>query len=145
MRGQRGERLGEVEVVGELGTGVLLAVAHPGGEPASCPHPLAQRPDQVGVLGEPFDQDRTGAVQRGGGIVDPPLGVDEGGRGRLRVERRITQQRLGQRFEARLSGDLCLGAAFGLVGQVDVLQPRLRVGGHDLCLEGIVQLALRAD
>ncbi len=145
VRGQLGERLGEVEVVGELGAGILLALAYPGGEPAPRPHPLAQGPDQVGILGEPLDQDRACAVQRGADVVDAALGVDERCRGQLRVEGRIVQQRLRQRFQARLPGDLRLGTPFGLVRQVDVLEARLRVGGHDLRLECVVQLALRAD
>ncbi len=145
VRGQLGERLGELEVVGELGAGILLTLAYPGGEPAPRPHPLAQGPDQVGVLGEPLDQDRACTVQRGRDVVDAALGVDERCRGQLRVEGRIAQQRLGQRFETGLPGDLRLGTAFGLVRQVDVLEARLRVGCHDLRLEGVVQLALRAD
>ena len=64
VRGQLGERLGEVEVVGELRALLLLALAHLGDQPARGPHPLAQLADQVGVLGEALDQDRPGAVQR---------------------------------------------------------------------------------
>jgi hypothetical protein len=40
---------------------------------------------------------------------------------------------------------LRLGTALGLVRQVDVLEPRLRVGRHDGCLERVVELALPAD
>jgi len=81
VRGQPGERLGEVEVVGELGPGLLLAGAHPGHQPAAGPHPLAQLADQVRVLGEPLGQDRPGAVQRGGRVGNAALGVDVAGRG----------------------------------------------------------------
>ena len=92
VRGQLLVRLGEVEVVGELGAGLLLAVAHPGHQPAPGPHRLAQRTDQVGVLGEPLDEDGPGAVQRGGRVGDAPLRVDEGRGGDGRVQAGVGQQ-----------------------------------------------------
>ena len=76
VRGQRGERLGELEVVGELGARLLPALADPGHQPAPGPHLLPQLADQVGVLGEPLDQDGPGAVQRGGRVGHAPLRID---------------------------------------------------------------------
>ena len=70
MRGQAGEGLGEVEVVGELAPGLLLALPHLGDQPPAGPHPLPQVADQVGVLGETLDQNGPGALQRGGGVGD---------------------------------------------------------------------------
>src|SRR2546423_924635 len=52
VRRQLGERLGELEIVGELRARLLLAVAYPGRQPPLRPHLLAQRADQVCVLGE---------------------------------------------------------------------------------------------
>ena len=56
MRGQRRERLGEVEVVRELGARLLFALADPRGQPPTRPHPFAQRADQISVLAEPLRQ-----------------------------------------------------------------------------------------
>ncbi len=143
MRGQLGVGLGEVEVVGELGAVLLLAVADLGDQPAAGPHPFAQRADQVGVLAEALDQDGAGAVQCGGRVGD--LLVQEGRGERGRVLGRVGEQRVGQRFEAGLAGDLRLGAPLGLVREVDVLQPGLGVGGEDLRAQRVVQLALGVD
>src|SRR5260370_17119679 len=54
VRRQPGERLGELEVVRELGPRLLLAVPDPRDEPAARPHPPPEPPDQVSVLGEPL-------------------------------------------------------------------------------------------
>jgi hypothetical protein len=143
VRWQLGERLGEVEVVGELGAVGLPALAHLADQAPSVPHALAQLADQVGVLGEPFDQDGPGTVQ-GGLFVCDGVG-DVRRRGRARIQRVVSEQRVGQRFQARLAGDLRAGAALRLVRQVDVLQPGLRVGRQDLRLQGGVQFALRPD
>ncbi len=145
VRGQLGEGLGEVEVVGELGARLLLVVADPRDEAATRPHLLAQAADEVGVLGEALDQDGPRALQRGGGVRDALLGVDEGRRGRLRVDRGVGEQPVGERLQPRLPGDLRLGAALGLVREVDVLQARLGVGRHDLRFQRLVELALGAD
>ena len=145
VRGQPGVGLGQVEVVGVLGSGALLALPDGRDDPAPDPHPLAQGPDQVGVLGEPFDQDRAGPLERGRGVGDAELGVHEAGRELLRIAGGVAQQPFGQWLEPLFAGDHRLGPALGLVGQVDVLQPRLGVGGQDLRLELGLELALRAD
>ena len=72
VRGQPGERLGEVEVVGELRARRPPCRRAPGEQPAPRPQPLAQLADQVGVLGELLDEDRAGALERGGGVGDAP-------------------------------------------------------------------------
>ena len=74
------ERLGEVEVVGELRTLGLLPRADLGGEVPARPHPLAQDADEVRVLGEAFDEDGPGPLEGGGGVGHPLRRVDEGGR-----------------------------------------------------------------
>ncbi len=89
--------------------------------------------DQVGVLGEALDEDRPRAVQRRGDVGDALLGVDERGGGRRRVERRVGEQRVGERLQPGLAGDLRLGAALRLVRQVDVLEPGLGVGAPMIC------------
>ena len=106
VRRQLGQRLGEVEIIGELGALGLLAVAHLGGDARVGPHLLAQRADQVGVLGEAFDQDRAGAVERGRDVRDALLGVDEAFGDDLGIVAGLRQQLIGERLEAGLLGDL---------------------------------------
>ncbi len=145
MRGEFGERLGEVEVVGELRPRLLLALADLGRQPPPAPHPLAQGADEVGVLGEPLGQDRPGAVQRGLGVGHALLRVRERGRSRQRFGRGVAQQAVRQRLQPRLLGDLRLGAPLRLERQVDVLQPRLGLGRLDRRAQFVGQLALLGD
>ncbi len=144
VRGQRGEGLGEVEVVGELGAGLLLALPHLRDQPPARPHALPHLTDQVGVLREVLGEDRPRTVQGGLRVGHALLRVHERGRGRERLHRRVGQQPLGQRFEPRLARDLRLRPALGLERQVDVFQPGLGVGGPDPRFKGSIQLALFA-
>ena len=117
VRGQPGERLGEIEVVGELGARLLLALAHPGDQPAARPHPLAQHADQVRVLGEPLDQDRPRAVQRRRGVGHALVRVDVG-RGRLlRVASGVGQQRSASGSSPASRAICALVRRFGLNGR----------------------------
>ena len=143
VRGQPRERLAELEVVGELGALLLLALPHLGGEGAAGGHRLAQLAEQVRVLGEPLDQDGAGAFEGGVRVRDASIGIDEVRGLALRITGRIAEQEVGQRLQAGLAGDLRLGPPFRLVGQVEILQPGLGVGGADLLLELVGQLALR--
>ena len=145
VRGHFRKRLGEVEIIGEFRALGLLLFLHLRREPAAPPHLLAQIADQIRVFGEALDQDRARAFERGAGIGHALLRVDEGGRQRIGHLRRVGQQRQRQRLQAGLPGDLRLGAALRLVGQVDVLQPRLRIRRHDPRFERVVELALLAD
>ena len=145
VRGQLGQRLGELEVVGELGTVLRLAVADLRDQPAARPHPPAQLADEVGVFGEPLDQDRPRAVQRGGRVGHALVRVDERGCGRRRIHGGVAEQAVGERLQAGLPRDLRLGPALRFVRQVDVLQPGLRVGLRDPGRQLVVELALGAD
>ncbi len=143
VRLEPAERLGEVEVVAVLLALLRLALADLGDEAALGPHPLAELADQVGVLGEALDQDRAGAVEGGGDVGHVLVEVRLG---RLpRVGRRGVEQQVGQRLEAVLAGDLGLGPALGLVGEVEVLQPGLGVGGVDVRPQLVGELALLVD
>ncbi|GAA5608236.1 hypothetical protein Sgri01_06600 [Streptomyces griseus] len=142
VRGQRGERLGEGEVVGELRARLLLALADLRREPAARPHPLAQLAGQVGVLGEPLGEDRPGPVQGGGRVRDALVAVHERGGGGERIDRGIAEQTVRQRFEPGLPGDLRLRPPLRLERQVDVLQAGLGLGGPDGRLQRRVELAL---
>ena len=135
VRGQPRERLAELEVVGELGAVALLALPHLRGEGATGGHRLAQLAEQVRVLGEPLDQDGAGAFEGGVRVRDASVGIDEVRGLAVRIAGRIAEQEVGQRLQAGLAGDLRLGTPFRLVGQVEILQPGLGVGGADLLLE----------
>ena len=139
------QALRKIEIVAELGPALLLAVANLGDEATARPHFLAQRADQVGVLGKAFDQNRARAVERGGDIGDLLFGVDEARRRGQRVALRLRQQQIGQRLEAGRFGDLGLGSALRPERQIDVLEPTLAVGGADRGFERVVELALLAD
>ena len=145
MRRHLRQLLGEIEIVAEFGAGFSLAVAHLRSEAADRPHLLAQRADQVGVLGKALDQDRAGAVERGGDIGDLLFGIDEARRRDRRIVFRVRQQQIGERLQAGLLGDLGLGAALRLERQIDVFEPALAVGGADRGFERVVELALLAD
>ena len=144
VRGQPREWLAELEVVGELGALLFLALPHFGAQRAAGGHRLAQFPEQVRVLGEPFDEDRAGTVQSRGRVRDAALGVDEVGRLEEGIFVWVGEEQVGQRLQARLAGDLGPSAALRLIRQVQVLQPRLGVSGADLALELVGQLALGA-
>ena len=104
-----------------------------------------KRPDQGRLLADALDQDVAGALQRGLGVGDALVGGDELGALRFRHQRRVLQQRVGQRLEARLARDLRLGAALGLEGCVQVFQLDLGVGAVDRSRQLRRQLALLLD
>ena len=147
VRGHLRKRLRLVEIVGEFrGFGrVLLVVLRLGGEAAAAPHLLAQIADEVCVFAKALHQDRARAFERGSGIGDTLLGIDERRGDSVRNFRRIGEQRVRQRLKPRLFRDLRLRAPLRLIRQIDVFEPRLRIRRHDLRLERIVELALLAD
>ncbi len=70
------------------------------------------------------------AIERGLLIGDALVGGEElGGFGRG-IERRVGEQRIGQRLEARFARDLRFGAALRLVGRVEVFQLDLGAGAR---------------
>lgn len=107
--------------------------------------PVAQLAQQRGVLTPAFHQDRARALQRGLGVGHAFPGVDETGGERLGNPCRIGQQAIRQGLQAGLAGDLRAGAALLLVGQVEVFQARLAVGGVDLAAQFVGELALVRD
>ncbi len=149
MRRRLGQRLVVLEVVRELGTLALLAGNHPGTELTLAPQPLAQSTDQLGVLGEALHQDLAGAIQGRLGVLHRGditfFGAQVVGRLGLRVQGGVGQQGVGQGLETRFASDLGLGAALLLVGQVEVFQALLGVGGLDQPGQLVGQLALLVD
>ncbi len=111
----------------------------------SCSRSL---PSRLGIFGEAFHQDLARAVEGGLDVGDRILGTVGGdvlGGFVLGLQGRIVEQRVGQRFEAGLLGDLRLGAALLLVGQVEVFEALLGFGILEFEQQGRRHLALFFD
>ena len=145
VRGDLRQRLGVVEVVAELLAGRFLAFHDLGADHAVGLQPLAQFAQQRRILAPALDQDRARALQRGLGVGHALVGVDERRGERFGHLRGIGEQAIGQWLQPGLARDLRAGAALLLVRQVQVLQPRLAVGGLDLGAQFVGQLALLVD
>ena len=157
MRRHAADRLVVGEVVAKLGDiGVVLVLARQqaGLEQALRPEPLAQALHQHRVFGPALRQDVAYAVEHrrdgrkigaGLAIVKRRGGLQEGFRLHRRIECRIVEQRVGQRFQSELPRNLALGAALLLERQVDVFQlllGRRELDGSAQCRR---QLALLVD
>jgi hypothetical protein len=145
VRGHAGDRLGEVEPVAELGAFRFLALDDGRPQQAVFLQVFAQLTEQSGVLGKFFHEDLAGAVEHGLGIGETGFGIEEFPGFLFRRQLGVLQQAQRQRLDAGLAGDLRLGAALLLVGQVEILQTLLRFGIVDLGLEFRRQLALFVD
>ena len=75
-------------------------------------------------------------------IRDAFCGVDESSGAFVRNLRRVRQQGLRQRFQPGLPGYLRLGAAFGFVWEIQVLEPPLVVACPNLLFQLATQSAL---
>ena len=148
MAGHRAQGLGIVEVVAELGCVgevAVLAIHQLALKQALGPQPLTQLANQHGIFGPAFAEQVAHAVQHRGRIGKTGVGVDEGsGLGR-RVQRRIREQRVGQRLQSGLARDQALGAALGLEGQIQVFKLLLGGRGLDGTTQFGRQLALLFD
>ncbi len=134
-----------LEIIAELGAFILLAGYDAGAESGVVLEEIAQFRQQVGVLGEALHEDVLGTFEHGLGVGESLLGIDEAlgfGFGR---QARIGEQRVGQLAEAGFQGDLALGTALLLVGQVEVFQAGLGVGQVDLAGELGGEFALLLD
>ena len=107
------------------------------------PQFFAQCADEFGVFGELFHQDGARAVQRRFGIGDVFVEVRRGGS--VHVLRLFGQQQVGERLQAVFARDLCLGAAFGFVGEVEVFQRGFVVGGVNGGAQLVGEFALFFD
>ena len=114
-------------------------------QPAVFLQVFAQLTEQFGVFGEFFHEDLAGAVEDGLGVGKTGVGVEEFFGFFFRRQVRVLQQRQRQRLDAGFAGDLRLGAAFLLVGQVEVFEALLGFGILDLGFEFRRQLALFLD
>ena len=145
MRGNALQPLGGAEIVGELDALGFLP-GHDGRAPfAAFPDELPQSADELGIFGELLHQDPARALERRGRVRDPLLRIDIGGRGIFRHETRILQQAASERLEPGLPGDLRPRAPLRLVRQIQIFEPRLRVGGVEHRGELRRELPLRRD
>lgn len=111
---------------------------------------LADAFEQRRVLGEALDEQRPRAFERGLGVGDVEVRGLAARRDvlrgfRLRRERRIGQQRVRERCQARLARDLRLRASLRLVGEIDVLELLLGRRIFDGRAQRRRQLALLLD
>ena len=109
------------------------------------PERLAQRADQIRVLGEALHQNGARAFQRRLDGRDILVCVDEGRRLRFWILLRRGEQRVGERRQAAFDGDLRLGAPLGFERKINVLQARLVVGVQNQRAKLVVEFALRLD
>ena len=145
VRGHGLQPLGGAEIVGELDAFGFLS-GHDGRAPfAALPHELPQSADELGIFGELLHQDPARALERRGSVRDALLRIDIGGRRRFGHELRILQQGARQRLEPGLPGDLRPRAPLRLVGQIQIFEPRLRVGGVERRGQLRRELPLRRD
>ena len=94
------------------------------------PQLVAQRADEFCVFGKLLHQNRARAVQRGFGVGD--IFVQVALRGGFNILRLFGKQHVRQWLQTVFARDLRFGAAFGLVGQIQVFQRGFVVGGFDL-------------
>ncbi len=142
--GNGGERFSHLEVVGELRPGRLLPLRT--GRPAGpSPTSVPEFPDEVGVLGQPFDENGARPVQGGRDILDPPVPGDEGNRGQGRI--RWSGRRATCRPTAPVPPPLrsAPGAPSRFVREIDVLQLALESASRIAAANVLIQFSLRLD
>ena len=145
VRRQFGQRLAELEIVAELGTGLRLARTNSRTETAARPHFLAQGPDQRGIFDEALDDDRAGAFESGGRVNHPLTRFDEPASHLFRALVGSREKRLCQWFETRFTRDLSFRPPLRPIGQIKIFEPRLAVRGLDCMLECGVEFSLLTD
>ena len=131
VRGHRGNRLGKVEPVAELGAFRFLAVDDGRPDATVFAEVSAQPTEQFGVFGEFFHEDLAGAVEDGLGVGETGIDVDELFGFVVGRQVWIFQQAKRQRLNASFAGDLGVGAAFLLIRQIQVFEALLGFGIAD--------------
>ena len=138
--GDFGGGLGVAGVHLELAFGIWNAFDGAAGDAAFGEHHDAHGLAEIGVLADHFGHDVAGALEGfHGGQSELGGEFREGGGVGLIPEVE------GERFEALIAGDGCLGAALGLVGEVEVLELGLFESGFDFGFQFGRELALLLD
>ena len=84
------------------------------------------------VFGELLHENLARAVEHRFHVGKPSVGVDKALGFGFRVQARVGQQCVGEWRETGFAGNLRLGAALGLVGQVEVFEALFGLGVADL-------------
>ena len=133
--------------------GRLLAFHHRGRNDALLPHARTQFGEEIGGFGKTLAKNLARAIERGFGIGNV-YGVAAFGsrchvyvlrRLLLRIERRIGEERIGQRLQPGLARNLRARAALGLVGQINIFQRLLGGGCLDVPAQFIGEFPLLLD
>ena len=127
------------EIVAELRSRLLLALAYRRHEDTVGLQVRTKVRQQLGVLGELLHENLTGAFERRLHIRHAGVVALLGFEGRLQVfccfhlrrQRMVGQQRRSQHIEARLTGNLRLGAALHFVGQIQIFETLLGLRRFD--------------
>ena len=134
---------GMIEIIGEFGAGFLLPLDDAGAQLRGAAHVGAQAAKQVGIFGDTFGNDVAGAFESRLHVGDiggeESLGALSGG------DTAVEQNGFGKWRKAAFAGDFRLGAALGLVGQIDVFKLGLGGNGGDLGGKFVGKLVLAAD
>ena len=120
-----------IEIVAELGAFFFLALDDFGHQMGVFPQVVAHLGQQRGVFGEALHQDIARAVEGGFDVRHALVGIDVAFSQLFRLLLRILPQRVRQRFQTGLDGDLAAGAALRFVRQVEVFEFGLAQRGVD--------------
>ena len=142
VRRNLSQRFNVVEVIPELGAFVFLAFHHSDFQLAFLPDEIAQGAKQLGIFGKTLHQNVAGTVQSGFDILNAGFRIEVTGSDGFRILGGIVVEGIGQRLQTCFPGNLRLGAALGLVGQVKIFQAVLGVGSFDGGPQLVGQLAL---
>ncbi len=142
VRGELCQRFGEVEIVGEFFAELFFAGLHFRSEFSARPDFFAERAHEVGVFGKAFDENSAGTIEGGGSVGYTFVGVYVSCGGCLRIEFRIGEERVGERFEASFLGDYRFGATLLFEGEVNVFETGFGFGGVDQGFQRIRHFAL---
>ncbi|CDH46025.1 hypothetical protein BN874_320034 [Candidatus Contendobacter odensis Run_B_J11] len=134
-----------IEIIAELGALLGFALHPLRVQHRVVPEVFAQLRQQFGVFGEFLHQDLPCAVQRRFRVGYTALRIHKSGSGLFGRLRGIVQQTVGERSQAGFAGNLRFGATLGFVGQVQIFQPGLGVGGKQGGFQFGAELILFAD
>ncbi len=111
---------GVIEIVGELGAGLLLAIDDARLQLGTVTHVLAQAAEEIGIFGNGFGNDVARTVERG--LYIGNLALDVGFRKPCRIGGAVGPDRIGKRAEAPLACYFGAGAALGLIREIKVFE-----------------------
>ena len=123
------------EIVAELGAFFFFAGHATAAQDAVIPQQFAQLAKQFSVFAEAFHQDMARTFQGGFDVGHAFVSIHISASFCFRVFFRCAKQQVSQWLQTGFAGDLCLGAAFGFVGQVQVFQTGFGIGGADVLFQ----------